>query len=73
MMAKHSDSPAQPTGVAAVRGLSSCYLAAPALHDVLNEQMAYLLAHAGHNTAGCADCLRLAKIVGLLMRPFENE
>jgi hypothetical protein len=46
-------------------------VAAAALPDVLNEQMSYLLEHAGHNTAGCSDCQRLAQVVRLLMQPFE--
>lgn len=48
-----------------------CYLQKPELADVLNEQMTYLLAHVGHNTAGCGDCARLAQVVVLLMRPFD--
>ncbi|HTX36709.1 MAG TPA: hypothetical protein VME43_16890 [Bryobacteraceae bacterium] len=72
MIANHSDLPAKSTGAAATASaVSPCYLAAPALPDVLNEQMAFLLEHAGHNAAGCADCLRLAQVVRLLMRPFE--
>jgi hypothetical protein len=51
--------------------VSPCYLAASALPDVLCEQMDFLLAHAGHNLDGCADCLRLAQVVRILMRPFE--
>jgi hypothetical protein len=72
MIADSGDLRLQPNrGATAVRAVSPCYLAAPALPDVLNEQMSYLLAHAGHNMPGCADCLRLAQVVRLLMRPFE--
>ena len=71
MIANHSDVRAKSGAAASVRPVSTCYLESPALPDVLNEQMSYLLAHAGHNTAGCADCLRLAQVVRLLMRPFE--
>jgi hypothetical protein len=71
MMPTHSDLSTGSTGAAAVRAMAPCYLAAPALPDVLQEQMAYLLDHAGHNSAGCADCQRLAQVVRLLMRPFE--
>ncbi len=72
MIANHSDLLTQSTGAAAaVQAVSPCYLAAPALPEVLKEQMSYLLAHAGHNTKGCPDCLRLAQVVRLLMRPFE--
>jgi len=71
MTADHSDLRRQSTAETTVRHVSNCYQAAPALPDVLNEQMSYLLAHAGHNTAGCTDCLRLAQVVRLLMRPFE--
>ncbi|MGO9260007.1 MAG: hypothetical protein ACLQU1_27395 [Bryobacteraceae bacterium] len=72
MTGNHTDLPAKSTGAAAaVQAVSPCYLAAPALPDVLCEQMEFLLAHAGHNSAGCADCLRLAQIVRILMRPFE--
>ena len=67
-----SNSPSNSSGVAAVvRATSPCYLAMPALSDVLDEQFSYLLAHAGHNTEGCRDCLRLAQVLRLLMRPFE--
>ena len=55
----------------AVLAAAPCYLAAPALPDVLSEQMSYLIGHAGHNAAGCADCQRLAQVVRILMRPFE--
>ncbi len=72
MMPNYTNSSAQSNGTAAtVRAASPCYLAAPELTDVLYEQMDYLLAHAGHNTAGCADCARLAKVVRVLMQPFE--
>ena len=71
MTAIHSDLPAGPIGPAAVRGASRCYVASAALPDVLNEQMSYLLDHAGHNVAGCSDCQRLAQVVHLLMQPFE--
>jgi len=56
-----------------VQATPRCYLAAPALADILNEQMSYLLAHAGHDKADCVDCLRLAQVVRLLMRPFEER
>ena len=71
MTGNHSDVTAKTTGEAVVRGVSPCYLATPALPDVLGEQMDFLLAHAGHNSAGCADCLRLTQVVRILMRPFE--
>jgi hypothetical protein len=72
MTGNHIDVPAKSTGAApAVRGVSPCYLAVPALPDVVGEQMEFLLSHAGHNSAGCADCLRLAQVMRILMRPFE--
>jgi hypothetical protein len=72
MLANHSDLQANSTGAApAVQAVSPCYLAAPALPDVLNEQMEFLLAHVGHNTAGCADCVRLEQVRRILMRPFD--
>jgi hypothetical protein len=72
MISNHTDSTAKSTGAAAaVRAVSPCYLAAPPLPDVLTEQLEFLLGHAGHNAAGCAECLRLAQVVRLLMRPFE--
>ncbi len=71
MMAKHSDFSDYTGAAGAGRAVSPCYLAAPALPEVLNEQMSYLLTHAGHNTAGCSDCVRLAQVVRLLMQPFE--
>jgi len=67
----HDPSAGSAGSAAAVQAASSCYLEAPALSDVLNEQMSYLLAHAGHNQAGCSDCIRLAEVVRLLMKPFE--
>lgn len=70
MFAEHRDTPTN-SASAAVHVQPSCYLEAPALADVVNEQMSYLLAHAGHNTAGCPDCQRLSDVVRLLMRPFE--
>ena len=71
MFAEHRDFPAQSIRPAAVGAPSPCYLETPTLPDVLNEQMSYLLAHAGHNTPGCADCQRLSEVVRVLMRPFE--
>jgi len=72
MIADHSDLTGQPNReAAAVRPVSPCYVAAPALPDILNEQMLYLLGHADHNKAGCSDCVRLGQVVQLLMRPFE--
>jgi hypothetical protein len=73
MIANRSDLPAKSSkaAAAAVQALSPCYLAAPALPEVLEEQMAFLLAHEGHNTAGCSECLRLAQLVRILMRPFD--
>ena len=72
MMPRNSDLTINSSGAAvAVRPTSPCYLAAPALSDIVNEQLSYLLAHAGHDHACCADCLRLAQVVRLLMRPFE--
>jgi len=72
MISDHSDSRVQSTGAAAaIRPVSPCYQAAADLPDVLSEQLEFLLGHAGHNAAGCADCLRLAQVVRLLMRPFE--
>ncbi len=78
MTAKHGDfsgrSTTTGTGAAAARA-RSCYIAPPALPEVLQEQMSYLLAHdahkAGRNAAGCGECLRLAQLVRLLMQPFE--
>lgn len=71
MTANRSDLPATTGAAAAVRAASPCYLATPPLPDVLHEQMDFLLAHEGHNTAGCSDCLRLAQLVRILMRPFD--
>jgi hypothetical protein len=72
MMPINSDLTANSSGAAAaVRASSPRYLAAAELPDVLNEQLDYLLDHAGHHAAGCADCARLAEVVRLLMRPFE--
>ena len=71
MTANHHDIPARSGAAAAVRPASPCYLAAPALPEVLHEQIAFLLAHDGHNTAGCSECLRLAQLVRILMRPFD--
>ena len=72
MMPIHNDLTAGSNGsAAAVQAASTCYLEAPALSDVLTEQMSYLLDHAGHNTPECPDCVRLAEVVRLLMKPFE--
>jgi len=72
MIADYGDWFTKSNGAAeAVQAASPCYLAVPALPDVLNEQMEYLIGHAGHNAAGCADCQRLTEVVRLLMRPFE--
>jgi hypothetical protein len=70
-MMPESINPASNSAPAAtVRAAASCYLVTPALSDVLNEQMEYLLGHAEHHAAGCADCARLAQVVQLLMQPF---
>jgi hypothetical protein len=53
------------------RGLPRCYLEPAALSDVWREQVDSLVAHAGHNTPGCSECLRLAQVLRILMRPFE--
>jgi len=67
-----SNLPGNSSGVAGVvQATSLCYRPMPALSDVLDEQLSYLLAHAGHEAEGCRDCLRLAQVVQLLMRPFE--
>ena len=72
MMPINSDGSANSSGAAAaVRASSFHYLEAADLPDVLSEQLSYLLDHAGHHAAGCADCARLAEVVRLLMRPFE--
>jgi len=71
MLGKFSDGKTGAAGAATVRRTASCYLEPPALPDVWREQLDSLVAHAGHNTPGCADCLRLAQVVRLLMRPFE--
>lgn len=55
----------------AFRAQSTCYLKAAPLPDVWREQLDSLAAHAGHNSPGCAECLRLAQVVRILMRPFE--
>jgi hypothetical protein len=79
MTANHGDFSARSTGVpgrsgAAAARARSCYVAPPDLPEVLQEQMSYLLAHdvqnAGHNAAGCGECMRLAQLVRLLMEPF---
>jgi hypothetical protein len=62
------------TGTPAVRAariLSHCYVEPASLADVWREQMDSLVAHAGHNAPGCSECLRLAQMVRILMRPFE--
>jgi len=72
MTGKHSNLPAQ-SGRAAriVPDSPPCYIPSAALPDVIREQMDFLLAHAGHNTPGCAECLRLEQAVWILMRPFR--
>lgn len=72
MMPINSDLSANSSGPAvAVRASSPRYLEPADMSDVLNEQLSYLLDHAGHHAAGCADCARYAEVVRLLMRPFE--
>jgi len=71
MIANHSDLPAKPARAAAGRGVSTCYVEAPALPDVLHEQISYLLGHANHKSDGCPECLRLGEVTRLLMRPFD--
>jgi hypothetical protein len=72
MTGNPADLPANSTSAAsAVRAVASCYLAEPAITDVLREQIEFLLAHSRHDTRGCTDCMRLNKLVAVLMSPFE--
>lgn len=43
------------------------------LHAILQEQMSYLLDHAGACPDDCPDCARLRRIEEVLLEPFQVE
>lgn len=48
-----------------------CYSRAAPLLDVMQEQVTYLMSHAGnHCHPGCPDCARLEEVRRCLLKPF---
>jgi hypothetical protein len=71
-MVKQIESRSDPEKGAAQAVQEPCSPAKPILADVLREQMEFLLAHAGHNSPYCEDCLRLQSVIEILMQPFRS-
>ena len=51
--------------------ISTCYVKAPPVLAVMQDQISYLVSHAGSACApGCADCARLEEAMRCLLGPF---